>query len=60
MIPKASARPRAAHPSRTLSRPAQVAPQEGPPMNANTIIWTYTDEAPMLATYSFLPIVTTF
>ncbi|MBM4110847.1 MAG: NADP-dependent isocitrate dehydrogenase [Phycisphaerae bacterium] len=29
-------------------------------MNANTIIWTYTDEAPMLATYSFLPIVTTF
>ena len=29
-------------------------------MNANTIIWTYTDEAPMLATYSFLPIVTAF
>ncbi len=29
-------------------------------MNANTITWTYTDEAPMLATYSFLPIVRAF
>ena len=29
-------------------------------MSQPTIIWTYTDEAPMLATYSFLPIVEAF
>ncbi len=37
--------------------PTETTEVETPGTSANTIIYTHTDEAPLLATYSFLPIV---